>query len=311
MKFSLIIPVYNVEKYLDKCLESILYQSYENFEVIIVNDGSPDNSQEIIDKYVQQDTRFKSYIKENGGLSDARNFGVSKAQGDYLLFIDSDDYIEHDLLSSISDICSGNDIIKFNITLVDEHYDIIKKARKYESKADATFEDVLNVDLFQPACGYAYSTDFWKNNKFEFAKGKIHEDFGLIPYCTLIAKKRYLLDYYGYNYLQRTGSIMNGAHKAKRRAYDMLFHFDTLVDRINNISDASVNKKDKNLCLSYIANNTISMIRLLDDKNKQEYLKELKKRKITKYMLADTFPRKVKKIIASISLETYIKYRFK
>lgn len=311
MKFSLIVPVYNVEKYLDKCLKSIADQSYKDFEVIIVNDGSPDNSQEIINKYVNEDSRFKAYIKENGGLSDARNFGVTKAQGEYLLFIDSDDYIEHDLLSSISAVCDGNDIIKFNITLVDEEYNVIEKAKHYETKSEATFKDVLNVELFQPACGYAYNAAFWKNNNLEFAKGKIHEDFGLIPYCTLIAKKRYLLDYYGYNYVQRTGSIMNGAHKAQKRAYDMLFHFDTLMGKINNTHDTNIDKEDKLLYLSYIANNTISMIRFLDDKDKPEYLKELKKRKIVKYMSADTLSRKIKKIIASISLEMYTKYRFK
>lgn len=311
MKFSLIVPVYNVEKYLDKCLKSIEAQSYKDFEVIIVNDGSPDNSQEIINEYVNEDSRFKAYIKENGGLSDARNFGLTKAQGEYLLFIDSDDYIEHDLLSSVSAVCDGNDIIKFNMTLVDEKYNVIKKAKHYETKSEATFKDVLNVEFFQPACGYAYNISFWKNNNLEFAKGKIHEDFGLIPYCTLIAKKRYLLDYYGYNYVQRTGSIMNGAHKAKRRAYDMLFHFDTLVGKINNIHSTNIDKEDKLLYLSYIANNTISMIRFLDDKDKPEYLKELKERKIVKYMLADTLSRKIKKIIASISLKMYTKYRFK
>ena len=97
MKFSIVIPVYNVEKYIDKCLKSIINQTYDNFEVIVVNDGSPDNSQVIIDKYVKKDKRFKSYEKKNGGLSDARNYGLEYISGDYLLFIDSDDNIEKDL----------------------------------------------------------------------------------------------------------------------------------------------------------------------------------------------------------------------
>lgn len=104
MKFSIVIPVYNVEEYIDKCLNSVLNQTYKDFEVIIVNDGSPDNSIQIIDRYVKMDDRFKVYSKENGGLSAARNFGVKKVSGDYLIFLDSDDYIEKDLLLKISEV---------------------------------------------------------------------------------------------------------------------------------------------------------------------------------------------------------------
>ena len=85
MKVSVILPVYNVEKYLNKCLDSLINQSLDNFEIIVVNDGSPDNSQKIIDEYVSKYPKIvKSYIKENGGLSDARNYGIKKAQGDLL-----------------------------------------------------------------------------------------------------------------------------------------------------------------------------------------------------------------------------------
>ena len=103
MKFSIIVPVYNVEKYLEKCLESILNQTFKDFEAIIVNDGSTDNSQEIIDKYVNKDQKiFKSFKKENGGLSDARNFGIERAKGEYIVFLDSDDYIDENLLNTLN-----------------------------------------------------------------------------------------------------------------------------------------------------------------------------------------------------------------
>ena len=117
MKFSIIIPVYNVEKYLRQCLDSLQKQVYENFEVIIVNDGSPDQSQVIIDEFVQKDARFFGYQKENGGLSDARNYGVEKATGDYLLFVDGDDYISPDYLKSIEETVSNT---KFN-ERIDQH----------------------------------------------------------------------------------------------------------------------------------------------------------------------------------------------
>lgn len=96
--FSIIIPVYNVEQYLDKCLKSISKQTFLDFECIIVDDGSPDNSNAIIDKYVNKDQRFKVIHQKNMGLSAARNTGLDAAKGDYIAFVDSDDYIANDYL---------------------------------------------------------------------------------------------------------------------------------------------------------------------------------------------------------------------
>ena len=123
MKFSIIVPVYNVEKYLDKCLKSLSEQSYSNFDVIVVNDGSSDNSQNIIDKYVNNNHRFKSFTKKNGGLSDARNFGLNYVSGDYILFVDGDDYLDKDLLSKLNQILIGDpvDIVRFNCLLEDDN----------------------------------------------------------------------------------------------------------------------------------------------------------------------------------------------
>ena len=95
VKVSIIVPVYNVEKYIKKCLDSLVNQTLKDIEIIVVNDGSPDNSQKIIDKYVKEyPTKVKSYITENGGQGSARNFGIYKATGEYILYVDSDDYIE-------------------------------------------------------------------------------------------------------------------------------------------------------------------------------------------------------------------------
>ena len=91
---SVIIPIYNVENYLKKCIESVINQTYKNLEIILVNDGSNDNSKNIIDEYSTIDNRIKVINKENGGLSDARNAGIEIAKGDYITFLDSDDWIE-------------------------------------------------------------------------------------------------------------------------------------------------------------------------------------------------------------------------
>ena len=100
--FSVIIPVYNVEQYLDKCLASILGQTYKDFECIVVDDGSPDNSNVIIDKYVKLDERFKVLHQQNMGLSAARNAGLAIAQGDYIVFVDSDDHISNEYLEKFA-----------------------------------------------------------------------------------------------------------------------------------------------------------------------------------------------------------------
>ncbi len=98
---SIIVPIYNVENYLRMCLDSIQNQTYQNFECLLINDGSPDNSADICREYVAKDARFHYFEKENGGLSSARNFGIERSTGAYLTFVDSDDWLEHDALDRL------------------------------------------------------------------------------------------------------------------------------------------------------------------------------------------------------------------
>ena len=98
---SIVVPVYNVEKYLKRCVDSIINQSYNNIEILLVDDGSTDSSGKICDDYLKKDSRIKVIHKQNGGLSDARNFGIDKSTGDYLSFIDSDDWIEKDMIMNL------------------------------------------------------------------------------------------------------------------------------------------------------------------------------------------------------------------
>ena len=110
-KFSIIVPVYNVEEYIDDCLKSIKSQTFKDYEVIVVNDGTKDNSMDIVKNY-----DVEIINQENGGLSSARNTGVKKAKGEYLIFLDSDDYIEKDLLKKINDSLKDNpDVVRFQI----------------------------------------------------------------------------------------------------------------------------------------------------------------------------------------------------
>ena len=305
MKFSIVVPVYNVERYIDRCLNSIIEQTYKDFEVIIVNDETPDNSQNIIDKYTKKDSRFKSYSKKNGGLSDARNFGVKYTTGDYLLFIDSDDYIEKDLLLKLNECTGKNDIIRYKINVVDENGNLIKKTNGPDKSGNITFSQLVNdVEIFQTAWSYAYNMNFWKKNNFQYEKGRIHEDFGLTPLCTILAQNIYFLNYYGYNYVQREGSIMNGSEKNTKRVYDTLYHFDNLIEQIKS---KDVNEIDRKIYESYLANNTISIAKILNGKQLNEYIKCLNDRKMYKYLLDNTISRKLKKILVRTNLNLYIR----
>ena len=105
---SIIIPVYNVSKYLDKCLQSVVSQTYSNIQIILVNDGSTDNSGEICERWKKKDNRIEVIHKKNGGLSNARNVGIEKAQGKYLMFVDSDDIISIDLCEMLHSYLLGN-----------------------------------------------------------------------------------------------------------------------------------------------------------------------------------------------------------
>nr|MBP3259004.1 glycosyltransferase family 2 protein [Bacilli bacterium] len=306
MKFSIVIPVYNVEKYIAKCLDSIKSQTYANYEVIIVNDGTKDNSVDVINKYLS-DPRFALYNKKNGGLSDARNYGIKYVTGDYIIFIDSDDYIEPDLLNNLNNILKENeyDIIKYKINMVDDKGALIRKEVSDLVEGKIDLKEILSFEYSEPAWAYAYNKDFFIKNKFMYPKGRIHEDFGLTPYILVKANSIYYMDYYGYNYVQRENSIVNGSEKARRRCEDMLYHFDSLYILISN--DNTISEENKKLIYSYLANGVILKGNILDKTNLKWYIKEIKSRDITKYLASDTLIRKMKKLFIKLNISAYIK----
>ena len=115
---SVILPVYNVEKYLIKCLDSVIRQTYQKLEIILVDDGSTDSSGKICDEYANKDGRIKVFHKKNGGLSDARNYGIERSTGEYLAFIDSDDYVDDDYIEFLMNLTESG---KYKISLCSLH----------------------------------------------------------------------------------------------------------------------------------------------------------------------------------------------
>lgn len=202
MKVSVVVPVYNVEPYLDKCLNSLLNQSFEDFEVIIVNDGSTDKSALIIEKYVELNSKiFKSFTKKNGGLSDARNYGLKHVKGKYVTFVDSDDYVEKDYLRKLYDKIEGED------------FDIVSCGINEISilGEKAIYENVENIQDYlvglPSAVNKIFRCSFLNSIDFQFKKGIYYEDLeAIIPLGFENARISSINDVL-YNYVKRENSI--------------------------------------------------------------------------------------------------------
>jgi glycosyltransferase involved in cell wall biosynthesis len=308
-KYSILIPVYNGAKYIEKCLDSVLDQSYEDYEVIIVNDGSTDNTEEIIKRY--QSKRLRYYKKKNGGVSDARNYCISKVKSDYFTFVDSDDYISRDMLKVVDkEIDDETEILSFNISVVskcnDPIYMIRKPVFKELSGEKAIVKFIEEAELFDTPVSYIYKTSYFVENNFKYAVDRVHEDFGLTPVVIIKAKNVSSIGFNLYYYVLTDRSITRdiSAENNARKAWDMLYHFDYLYLTVN--SDFGISNNTKIIFNSYIANAIISKIKTLSGKNLRDYLSEIKSRKVYDLLLCDTFSRRVKKQVIKIIPRLYL-----
>lgn len=216
MKLSIIIPVYNMEQYLEKCLDSVTSQpsvSIDDFEVIVVNDGSKDSSQDILDKYDWKGANHLLLKKENGGLSSARNFGLPHAKGTYVWFVDSDDWIDNDCLVKIFPSLDGADAI---------HYPSYYRETNNNSYIEgcmsigSTGPNLIKSKYQYPVQFTIYRTDFLKQNDLTFQHGIVMEDLHFTPRALYKAKTVRVVDFPVYHYLLRQGSIMTETVKPKR-----------------------------------------------------------------------------------------------
>ncbi|ROH95351.1 MULTISPECIES: glycosyltransferase [Chryseobacterium] len=206
---SIIVPIYNVENYIEKCIASIIQNTSANFELILVIDGSPDNSISICKKYKEADKRIVILEKENGGLSDARNAGYKIAKGEYIWFVDGDDYIESDSIDIFFEkINKETDIFLFNYQEIYENK--IVKFEKFENEEKISGHDLLlkynNYGV--QAWTQIYSKNFLDQHKIIFEKGAIYED---VLFNTQVYSKNpalQVIDNIFVNYVQRGESIM-------------------------------------------------------------------------------------------------------
>ena len=193
-KISFIIPVFNTEEYVKKCIESVIDQTYKNIEIIVIDDGSTDNSLKICNEIGMKDNRIKIYHKENGGLSSARNYGIKKASGDYLYFLDSDDYIPLDSAEVLINISE-----KYNSDIVIGNYQKVYENQKAVTKED-NISEIKEFNKYEAVKNMFYEIDFSTGammklfkkelfNKIEFPLGKKYEDLATIYKVFFKAKR--------------------------------------------------------------------------------------------------------------------------
>lgn len=273
-KVSIIIPVYNVEKFLARCLDSALNQTYTNIEVIIVNDGSPDNSQKIIDEYAKDDSRVISLKQKNMGLSEARNTGMKRATGEYYYFLDSDDYITNDAIKNMIEQIGANDILISNMTTFDDKGNFLKRPSIDLKEIDNKnmLDSIVQFDYFYGsayginACNKLYKASFIKTVGLRFQKNdEIYaEDLLFNLKCYVNQPRIKVINQYTYFYYQNINSITKQykpllSDRFKKLTLDFIEYCKTLrvIDKYETLitfticiasSNIAKNTYDRNNC---------------------------------------------------------------
>ena len=304
---SIIITAYNAEKTIEKCLNSILDTQYNDYEIILVNDGSIDNTEKIIELFASD--KIKYYKKKNTGVADSRNFGIDKAKGDYITFVDSDDYVSSNYFEEIDKyINEGVDIIK--------RKGIIVSKDKEEKIKGATFDIATGEDAFNKLCftdiyldtlwSYIIKKSLFIDNNLYFGKDRFHEDFGLLPLLILKANKMVSLDNYVYYYVQTDKSIMREKNidKTIKKAKDALYHYDNIINTVENYNLSNFTKENVRI---YCTNAILLKVDELNGKEQKWYIQELKNRKVYRNIKVRNIKQLIKKILLLINIKLYLK----
>lgn len=274
-KLSIIVPVYGVEKYIDKCLNSLVKQSLKEIEIIVVNDGTKDNSQKIIDKYVKKyPDKIKSYIKENGGQGSARNYGLKKTTGEYIGYVDSDDFVEKDMYKKLYNKAKDN------------NYDIVvcgnyNVSEDYQNKNIDAFINNYNTDLENIFFGKMavwnkiYKRDILIKNKLEFKEKVWYEDLAFTLKAIMNSNTFAFIDEPLYDYLIREGSTMNNSNV--QRNLEILDAFNDILSYIQHNKKEEYFNKIEFLAIDHIYISAIVRVLKADsDKNiKKETIEKL------------------------------------
>ncbi len=270
---SVIIPVYNVEKYLPKCLDSVVGQTYKNLEIICVNDGSPDNSDVILENYAKQDNRIKIINQKNKGLSGARNTGIAEATGEYIVFLDSDDWLDADAITQAVSVAEKNncDVVMWGYTREFADKSIEKKIfdgdrifdnaesrnihRRLAGLSGAELSNPENTDALVTAWGKLYRADIIKENNIEFVDTKIigTEDLLFNMYVFGFVRSSAFINKPFNHYRKDNETSLTRSYKAQLFAQwsELYSRIRTYIEK-NNLGDDFGKALDNRICLSMI-----------------------------------------------------------
>lgn len=299
-RISIIVPVFNVEKYLERCVNSLINQTYKNIEIILVDDGSPDLCPQMCDEYAKKDERIKVLHKKNGGLSDARNAGLDVATGEYIAFVDSDDWVETDFIETLyKNAKSENaDISIIGCTLV---WDDGRKKPVSKDKGYYVFdkEKAIREMLAQRKFGCMVCQKMYRKQIFDtvrFPVGKLYEDVAVSMPTFLKAKKVVVSGNHGYNYYQRNDSIVNSKFDERK------LYFLECCQNIIKYSDKHEKMYDTEAHIFYLRALMIFALTLYqnseNEKNTEYIEQEIKKNK--KYIWNNMYLELRKKVVLSL-----------
>lgn len=329
-KVSIIVPVYNTGAKLKKCLDSLVNQTVKDIEIIIINDGSTDNSEEVIKEYIKNNSKenedktesnssensnsvkIEFYSKENEGIAKTRNYGIEKANSDYILFVDSDDYIDVKLVEKLLPYIEQNiDLIKFKLQRVNENGEILEKTDGpvfEKTTGQEGFNKLYSQDvLLDSPCVYLIKKELFKKNNFTF-KRTYHEDFGLMPLVIVSAKNIVSTPYYLYSYVQSSNSLMRNDdyNKTLKRIEDVWFHYDNAMNKIEKMNLEKTTKENIKI---YYTNATILKIYELKEEDQKQFIQEIKKRKMYKNIKTRNLKQLIKRYLLKFNIKLYIKMR--
>ena len=216
---SIIVPIYNVDKYLSRCIDSILNQTFKKFELILVNDGSTDNSGVVCEEYANKDNRIKVIHKSNGGVSSARNSGLHAAKGEYIGFVDPDDYIDESMYGKLYGLCIENDsdiaICKFSREINGKIQASDETGKVLKFNNIEAMNELFKGNLYRfSLCNKLFNKKCFNN--ISFPEGRIHEDLSTTYRLFANSKNSTYINYCGYIYVKRENSILTSKFNEKR-----------------------------------------------------------------------------------------------
>ena len=302
MKLSIIVPVYGVANYLCKCIDSLLVQDIEDYEIILVDDGSPDECPKICDEYAEKYTNIKAIHQTNAGLSATRNAGLAIAQGDYIMYVDSDDYLQPNVLGILMQQVERDqlDVLRFRYQNVRESGEVFAPYKDMTNYNNNSSIPTDGLTFLNERMGtQCYAVQFLVRREIvlqeQFTPGIYFEDTDWTPRMLLRAAWVASTDLVVYNYLWREGSItlsQNDINKMRKQLQDKL----ALIGKLNSLGDTIAHRRWFDGMISGLVINVVGIIAQHFYSERKDYIKQIKSYGVLPIKNINVTPRAVKKL---------------